>query len=149
MVVSDSPHLMLTVSSASSIRSRRCSVACWTKSTAVQHACRTISSSPFRSIEKPATGLPVAAIPSTIRSVQVGSIPITIAAATFGFAPVPIIVRKCRSRSSPYWSRPYACGSASVPLIFDATASQAALEMSSTGRTITWLRMPTEPSWRR
>ena len=48
----------------------------------------------------------MAAIPSTIRSVQVGSIPITIAAATLGFAPVPIIVRKCNSRSSPYWSRP-------------------------------------------
>ena len=106
MVVSDSPHLMLTVSSESSIRSRCCSLACCTKSIAVQHACRTISSSPWPSIEKPATGFPVAAIPSTIRSVQVGSIPITIAAATFGFAPVPIIVRKCSSRSSPYWSRP-------------------------------------------
>ena len=38
MVVSDSPHLMLTVRSESSMRSRCCSEACWTKSIAVQHA---------------------------------------------------------------------------------------------------------------
>jgi hypothetical protein len=62
--------------------------------------------SPFCSIEKPATGLPVSAMPSTILPVQPGSMPMTTTAATLGFAPVPIMVRKCRSRSSPNCSRP-------------------------------------------
>ena len=62
--------------------------------------------SPFCSIEKPATGLPVSAMPSTMRLVQPGSMPMTTQAATLGLAPVPIMVRKCRSRSSPNCSRP-------------------------------------------
>ncbi len=66
-------------------------------------------------MENAATGLPVLAMPSTTRGVQFGSMPMTTTAATLAFAPVPIIVRKCSSRSSPNCSRPYACGSASVP----------------------------------
>ncbi len=62
--------------------------------------------SPLPSIQKPATGLPVAAMPSTIFCVQPGSMPITTQAATFGLAPVPIMVRKCRSRSAPNCRRP-------------------------------------------
>ena len=55
---------------------------------------------------KPVTGLPVLAMPSTMRRVQPSSIPITTTAATFGFEPAPISVRKCRSRSAPNCSRP-------------------------------------------
>ena len=106
VVVSDSPHLMLTVSSASSTGSRRSPEASWTSPFAASDARRIVSRSPLPSIANQATGLPVSAIPSAIVRVQFSSIPITTAAATFGFAPVPIIVRKCRSRSSPYWSRP-------------------------------------------
>ena len=40
--------------------------------------------SPRSSMEKPATGLPVFAMPSTTRPVQDGSIPMTTQAATFG-----------------------------------------------------------------
>ena len=62
--------------------------------------------SPRPSIEKAATGLPVAAMPSATRLVQFGSMPMTTAAATFGLDPVPISVRKCISRSGPNCSRP-------------------------------------------
>ena len=51
-------------------------------------------------------GLPVVAIPSTIRPVQPGSMPITTQAATFGFEPMPMSVRKKSSRSSPNCNRP-------------------------------------------
>src|SRR6476659_1167812 len=71
--------------------------------------------------------------------------PMTTTAATFGLLPVPISVRKCRSRSAPNCSRPYGWGIASVPLTLCATACAAALERSSTGRMITWLRTPTRP----
>src|SRR6476659_1600584 len=73
----------------------------------------------------------------------------TTTAATFGLLPAPISVRKCRSRSAPNCSRPYGCGIASTPLTLCATASAAALERSSTGSTITWLRTPTRPFSRR
>ena len=93
-----------------------------------------VVSSPLPSMCSPRTGLPVAAMPSTTRFVQPGSMPITSTAATFGLAPQPMMVRKCRSRSSPYCRRPYECGSAIVPCTLFATPSQAAFEMSSTGR---------------
>ncbi len=99
-------------------------------------------------MENAATGLPVSAMPSAILFAQLGSMPMTTAAATFGLEPVPIMVLKCSSRSSPYCSRPYEWGSAIVPRMCEATASQAALEMSSMGRTMTWLRTPTRPSSR-
>ncbi len=40
--------------------------------------------SPFCSMEKPVTGLPVSAMPSTMRLVQPGSMPMTMTAATLG-----------------------------------------------------------------
>ena len=82
----------------------------------------------------PATGLPVAAMPSATFFVQPSSMPMTTTAATFGLLPAPISVRKCRSRSAPNCSRPYGCGIASVPLMLFATASAAAFDRSSTGR---------------
>src|SRR3954470_20863886 len=88
-------------------------------------------------------------MPSATFFAQPSSMQITTTAATFGFAPVPISVRKCRSRSAPNCSRPYGCGSASVPLTLFATASAAAFDRSSTGRMITWLRTPTRPFSRR
>ena len=94
---------------------------------------------------KYATGLPVAAMPSATFFAQPSSMPITTTAATFGFEPVPISVRKCSSRSAPNCSRPYGCGSAIVPLMLFSTACAAALERSSTGRMMTWLRTPTRP----
>ncbi len=65
-----------------------------------------VAMSPWPSMPKPVTGLPVLAMPSTTRLVQPSSMPMTTTAATFGLAPVPISVRKCRSRSSPNCSRP-------------------------------------------
>ena len=106
VVVSLSPHLVETQSSVSPHSSFCCSVAQWTNSLAFQLAWRMVSKSPFCSIEKPSTGLPVLAMPSTITWVHSGSMPITTTAATFGLAPVPMMVRKCRSRSSPNCSRP-------------------------------------------
>ena len=106
VVVSDSPHLVETQRSATGQGSLESSVAQWTNSLAFQLAWRMVSKSPFCSIENPATGLPVSAMPSTITWVHSGSIPITTQAATLGLAPVPIMVRKCRSRSSPNCSRP-------------------------------------------
>jgi hypothetical protein len=85
---------------------RTCSDAWCTNSFALREAAAIVAMSPLPSIQKPATGLPVLAMPSTMRCVQPGSMPITMQAATFGFAPVPIIVRKCRSRSSPNCRRP-------------------------------------------
>ncbi len=65
-----------------------------------------VAMSPWPSMPKPTTGLPVLAMPSTTRSVQPSSMPITTTAATLGLEPVPISVRKCRSRSAPNCSRP-------------------------------------------
>ncbi len=62
--------------------------------------------SPWPSMPKPTTGLPVLAMPSTTRLVQPSSMPMTTTAATFGFEPVPISVRKWSSRSSPNCRRP-------------------------------------------
>src|SRR6478609_7956357 len=98
---------------------------------------------------KPITGLPDFAMPSTTRLVQPSSMPITTTAATFGLLPVPISVRKWRSRSAPNCRRPYGCGMAIAPLTLCATASAAALDRSSTGSTMTWLRTPTRPFSRR
>ena len=53
---------------------------------AVRAARATVAMSPFCSIEKPSTGLPVVAIASTTRLVHSGSMPITTQAATLGFA---------------------------------------------------------------
>ena len=66
-----------------------------------------VSWSPWPSMPKPTTGLPVAAMPSTTFFVQPSSMPMTTTAATFGLQPVPIRVRKCSSRSAPNCSRPY------------------------------------------
>ena len=53
-----------------------------------------VAMSPWPSMPKPVTGLPVLAMPSTTRLVQPSSMPMTTTAATFGLAPVPIRVRK-------------------------------------------------------
>src|SRR6185437_6454855 len=148
-VVSLSPHLVETNRSSMEQRSRCFSVAHCTSSCALREAAAMVLMSPLVSMEKPATGFPVAAMPSTTRPVQPGSMPMTTPAATLGLQPVPISVRKCSSRSSPNCSRPYGCGIASVPLTWLPTASAAALEMSSTGRMTTWLRTPTRPLSRR
>src|SRR5262245_47467269 len=92
---------------------------------------------------KPTTGLPVFLMPSTTRCVHWSSMPITTTAATFGFDPVPISVRKCSSRSAPNCRRPYGCGIAITHLLLFSTDCAAALDRSSTGSTITWLRTPT------
>ena len=105
-VVSDSPHLVEIQRSEMSHSSRCCSVAQCTNSLALRDASAIVVISPFFSMANPATGLPVAAMPSTTFCVQMGSIPMTTHAATLGLDPVPIMVRKCRSRSSPNCSRP-------------------------------------------
>ena len=107
-----------------------------------------VSWSPCSSMLKPATGLPVAAMPSTTRRVQPSSMPMTTTAATLGLQPVPISVRKCSSVFAELQPA-VGMGQASVPLMLWATASAAALEMSSTGSTMTWLRTPTRPLSRR
>src|SRR5262245_34050367 len=149
VVVSDSPHLVDIHRSETGHSSRVSSEAHCRKSLAARDALAMVPRSPVPSMPKPVTGFPVAAMPSTTRLVQPSSMPITITAATLGLDPVPIRVRKCRSRSSPNCRRPYACGNAMVPLMLWATASHAALERSSSGRTITWLRTPTRPFSRR
>ena len=83
------------------------SVACCTYSLAAFDAFMIVSWSPWPSMPKPTTGLPVFAIPSTTFLVQLSSMPITTTAATFGLQPAPISVAKCRSRSAPNWRRPY------------------------------------------
>ena len=106
VVVSDSPHLAAIHSSSRSHSTRTCPEVWCTNSLALREAAAIVAMSPLPSIQKPATGLPVAAMPSTIFCVQCGSMPMTMQAATFGLAPVPIIVRKCSSRSSPNCRRP-------------------------------------------
>ena len=149
LVVSLSPHLVLTHSSEIGQRSRCFSLAHCTYSRAALLARMIVSWSPCSSMPKPQTGFPVALMPSTTFCVQPSSMPITTTAATFGLQPAPISVRKWRSRSAPNCSRPYGCGMASVPLMLCATASAAALDRSSSGRMITWLRTPTRPFSRR
>src|SRR6202012_6264636 len=90
VVVSLSPHLAATQTSVSGQSSRVFSDAQCTNSLALREAAATVAMSPLPSMEKPATGLPVLAIPCTTFSVQPPSIPITMQAATLGFAPVPI-----------------------------------------------------------
>ncbi len=111
-VVSDSPHLALTHSSPSSIGSRCSSVANWVNSIALRAAISMVFRSPYRSMLKLATGLPVLAIPLATQSVHFGSMPITTAAATLGLAPAPMRVFMVRSRSSPNCKRPYGWTSA-------------------------------------
>src|ERR1700741_780468 len=94
VVVSLSPHLAATQTSVSGHSSRTFSEAKCTNSLGLRDAAATVAMSPFPSIEKPATGLPVLAMPSTTFWVHRGSIPMTTHAATFGLEPVPIIVRK-------------------------------------------------------
>ena len=106
MVVSLSPHLAATHSSLMSHSTRTWPEVWWTNSLALRDAAATVAMSPLPSIQKPATGFPVFAMPSTMRCVQPGSMPMTMQAATFGLEPVPIIVRKCRSRSAPNCRRP-------------------------------------------
>src|SRR5215468_4397363 len=93
-VVSDSPHFVDHHRSEKEHSVRRCSLAHCTNCCALRDAISTVFRSPLPSIEKPATGLPVSAIPSTIFFVQTGSIPITTQAATLGFLPVPMRVSK-------------------------------------------------------
>src|SRR5271156_422895 len=93
-VVSLSPHLVEIKSSSIEQSSRCFSDAHCTNSCAFRDAVAIVLISPLPSIANPATGLPVAAIPSTTRPVQLGSIPITTHAATFGLQPVPMSVLK-------------------------------------------------------
>src|SRR6202020_1870711 len=95
VVVSLSPHLAATHTSVSGHSTRTFSDAKCTNSLAWRDAAATVAMSPFPSMEKPATGLPVLAMPSTTFWVHSGSMPMTTQAATLGFAPVPIMVRKC------------------------------------------------------
>src|SRR5690606_25579370 len=94
VVVSDSPHLVEIQRSDIAQSSRWSSDAQCTKSLAAREAAAIVAMSPFCSIEKEATGLPVSAMPSAIFLVQPGSMPITTTAATLGLEPVPIMVRK-------------------------------------------------------
>ncbi|MNM97346.1 hypothetical protein D3C81_1098480 [compost metagenome] len=148
-VVSDSPHLVDTHSSLIGHSTRCSAVAYCTYSFAAFEARMMVSWSPWPSMPKPTTGLPVLAMPSTTFLVQPSSMPITTTAATLGLLPAPISVRKCRSRSGPNCRRPYGWGIAMVPLMAAATASAAALDRSSSGRMMTWLRTPTRPLSRR
>ncbi len=148
-VVSDSPHLVEIHRSLIGHSTRCRAVAYCTNSLAALEARMMVSWSPWPSMPKPTTGLPVLAMPSTTFLVQPSSMPITTTAATLGLLPAPIRVRKCRSRSGPNCRRPYGCGIAIVPLMATATASAAALERSSSGRMMTWLRTPTRPLSRR
>src|SRR5690606_23050826 len=75
VVVSDSPHLVETHSSDRSHSTRCSSVAKWTNSLALREAAAIVAMSPFCSIENPATGLPVLAMPSTTTLVHSGSMP--------------------------------------------------------------------------
>src|SRR5215469_12854043 len=93
VVVSLSPHFAATQRSLSRHSSRTFSDAQCTNSLALRDAAATVAMSPWPSMEKPATGLPVLAMPATTFSVQPPSIPITTHAATLGLAPVPIMVR--------------------------------------------------------
>src|SRR5271166_1062666 len=92
VVVSDSPHLVEIHRSEMSHASRGSSDAHCTYSLAFREAAAIVLMSPFCSIQKPVTGLPVLAMPSTTRPVQCGSMPTTMTAATLGFDPVPIRV---------------------------------------------------------
>ena len=105
-VVSDSPHFIDRWSWSMPHSSRRRSDAHTKYSWAVREAAAMVARSPCSSIANPATGLPVAAMPSTTRAVQPGSMPITTQAATLGLRPVPMMVRKYSSRSAPNCSRP-------------------------------------------
>jgi hypothetical protein len=86
--------------------SRRFSLAHCTYSRATLDAFMMVSWSPWPSMPKPATGLPVVAMPSTTFCVQLSSMPMTTTAATLGLQPAPISVRKCSSRSAPNCRRP-------------------------------------------
>src|SRR3982074_600754 len=92
VVVSLSPHFAAIQTSVSGHSTRTFSEAKCTNSFALREAAATVAISPLPSIQKPATGLPVLAMPSTTFCVQPGSMPITMQAATFGLQPVPIIV---------------------------------------------------------
>src|SRR3989338_5490707 len=76
-VVSLSPHLAEMKRSLSEHSSRCFSDAHCTNSRALREAEAIVLMSPLRSIEKPATGLPVLDTPSTTRLVHSGSMPIT------------------------------------------------------------------------
>src|SRR5258708_10054951 len=88
VVVSDSPHLVETHSSPMGNSACFSSVAHCTYSFALREAAAMVLMSPFCSMAKPVTGLPVLAIPSTTRPVHEGSMPMTTTAATLGLAPV-------------------------------------------------------------
>ena len=77
LVVSDSPHLVETQISLKSHSSRRNSLAQCMYSLAFQLAISTVLISPWRSMLKPVTGLPVLAMPSTTWLVHCGSMPMT------------------------------------------------------------------------
>src|SRR5580704_15936498 len=72
VVVSLSPHLAATQTSVSGHSSRTFSEAQCTNSLALREAAATVAMSPLPSIQKPATGLPVSAMPATTFSVQLG-----------------------------------------------------------------------------
>src|SRR6202790_1778765 len=87
-VVSLSPHFVEMKSSCIVHTSRCFSDAHFTKPCGLRDAAAMVPMSPVPSIEKPATGLPVLAMPSTTCFVHPGSIPMTTHAATLGFDPV-------------------------------------------------------------
>src|SRR5690349_18848038 len=72
-VVSDSPHLHETHSSLMWHPSRWISEAQCRYSLALREAAAIVAMSPLPSIQKPSTGFPVFAMPSTTRLVQPGS----------------------------------------------------------------------------
>src|SRR3982074_2562149 len=110
VVVSLSPHFAAIQTSVRGHSTRTFSEAKCTNSLALREAAATVAMSPFPSMEKPATGLPVLAMPSTTFWVQPGSMPMTTHAETFCVAQLPLTVPECNSCSSPNCSRPYACG---------------------------------------
>src|SRR5215813_8177711 len=72
VVVSLSPHFAAIQTSVSGHSTRTFSEAKCTNSLALREAAATVAISPLPSIENPATGLPVAAIPATTFWVQPG-----------------------------------------------------------------------------
>src|SRR5258707_12155109 len=86
-VVSLSPDFVETKSSSMEQDSRCFSLAHWTNSRALRQALGMVVMLPLPSIAKPATGLPVFSMPSTVRPVQARSSAFTTPAGTVGVGP--------------------------------------------------------------
>src|ERR1700755_937425 len=89
VVVSLSPHLVDTHSSSIAHSSRSSSEARCRNSLALCEALAMMAMSPWPSMPKPTTGLPVLAMPSTTRPVQPASMPLATTGAQVGLAPLP------------------------------------------------------------